>query len=694
MLIQFKQPLHLLPLGAAAFFSLTMPTMSAALDKMESVVVTATRIDQRLADASSSLAVISGEELQLISSTHINETLLRIPGVWINRGNGQEHLTAIRSPVLTGAGSCGAFSVAEDGVSVRATGFCNVNQLFDTNSEQAQQIEVLRGPSSVVHGSDALHGVINVISMPPADQLENLATFEVGSNDYGRIKLSHSNKNGQHGYRVNFNGTHDGGYKDESGYDQQKFNARHEYQADSVTINTLMSVNNLNQETAGYVSGKDAYKDPAKKRLNPNPEAFRDTWSARLQSRWQQQLRSGGQFIATPYIRKTEMSFVMHFLPGQPLEKNGQKSIGVQTLYTRPVNDRLTLSNGFDAELTDAYLKQSQDSGFGSFPAGQQYDYQVDATMLAAFISSDYLLTTDTTFTIGARYEYLEYDYNNKMLDGDTAADGSACSSGQCRYSRPADSDDDFDNWSFNTDIKHQLGDNSHASVRLAHGFRAPQATEMYRLQNGQIKAELDPEEVNSIELGFKSNFEQLSYSLTAFYMKKTNVIFQSSERLNLSNGQTKHQGIEYDLNWRFSDHWDLSVAGSYAQHRYTSNVSTPGPSATILPTSGNDVDTAPRHMGNLRIGWQPHSSSRLELEWVAMGKYYTDIDNLHRYSGHNLLNLRLRQQLSPTINLGLRINNLADTNYAERADYSGFGGDRYFVGEPRSFFADLSLSF
>jgi outer membrane receptor protein involved in Fe transport len=98
--------------------------------------------------------------------------------------------------------------------------------------------------------------------------------------------------------------------------------------------------------------------------------------------------------------------------------------------------------------------------------------------------------------------------------------------------------------------------------------------------------------------------------------------------------------------------------------------------------------------MSNVRIGWQPHSSSRLELVWVAMGKYYTDIDNLHSYSGHNLLNLRLRQQLSPTINLGLRINNLADSDYAERADYSGFGGDRYFIGEPRSYFADLSLSF
>ena len=30
-------------------------------------------------------------------------------GVWLSRGSGQEHLTAIRSPVLAGAGSCGDF---------------------------------------------------------------------------------------------------------------------------------------------------------------------------------------------------------------------------------------------------------------------------------------------------------------------------------------------------------------------------------------------------------------------------------------------------------------------------------------------------------------------------------------------------------------------------------------------------------
>ncbi|KKK52885.1 hypothetical protein LCGC14_3100400, partial [marine sediment metagenome] len=255
---------------------------------------------------------------------------------------------------------------------------------------------------------------------------------------------------------------------------------------------------------------------------------------------------------------------------------------------------------------------------------------------------------------------------------------------------------DDFDNVSVGASLLHHYSDQLNVVMRLAHGFRAPQATEMYRLQNGQLQADLDSEEINSIELGLRGATEKLSYSLSSFYMKKTNVIFQSSERLNLSDGQTKHYGFEYDLNWQFDQYWDINVAGTFARHQYTADVSTPGPSSfTVIATDGNDVDTAPRRMASVQLGWQPRSDTRAELEWISMGKYYTDIDNLHSYDGHNLLHLRLRQKLTTDISIGLRINNLADTDYAERADYSGLGGgDRYFIGEPRSYYADLSLNY
>ena len=42
----------------------------------------------------------------------------------------------------------------------------------------------------------------------------------------------------------------------------------------------------LDQETAGYVRGLDAYRDRTLARSNPNPEAFRDAWSSRASVSW------------------------------------------------------------------------------------------------------------------------------------------------------------------------------------------------------------------------------------------------------------------------------------------------------------------------------------------------------------------------------------------------------------------------
>lgn len=668
------------------------------IQSLESIVVSASRSEQLLQDSTASLSVVHGRDLEQVSAVHISESLARVPGVWVSRGNGQEHLTAIRSPVLTGAGSCGAFMVAEDSVPVRAMGFCNVNQLFDINTEQAQRIEVLRGSGVSVHSSDALHGVINVISQPTSKIRESRLTLESGSNDYGRVKYSTSNSQGQHGYRFNFNGARDGGYKDDSGFDQQKLSVRHDFSHDQVSVNTLLSITHLNQQTAGFVVGKDAYKEDARKRENPNPEAFRDTESFRLQSHIEKKLNNNGIFMLRPYIRYADMAFLMHFLPGTPKEENGQRSFGMQSFYTRPLSDQLQLSQGVDMEYTQAFLQQSQENGFSSFPSGKQYDYEVDALLLAAFMSVDYQPQPMTNLHFGARYEWLEYRYDNLMIAGNTAEDGSVCINSftgaiGCRYSRPEDSTDGFGNLSFNGSLKYQFNDSLTGLLRLALGFRAPQATEMYRLQNGQMQAQLDSEETNSVELSIRGKLKALDYSLTGFHMKKNNVIFQSSDRLNLDGGETEHQGFEYTASWQLNEQWDLAIAGTLARHRYTSNVSLFG-ALNPIELKGNDIDTAPRRMHTAQLGWQTDDNTRFELEWVAMGKYYTDIDNLHSYNGHNLFHFRMRQRITDNINISLRINNLANEDYAERADFSGFVGHRYFIGEPRSYYVGASLNF
>ena len=147
---------------------LLAPTMALPADVIEELVVTSQRREQPRLLHAGNIDRLDAALMDEVRHHHMHELLSRVSGVWLSRGSGQEHLTAIRSPVLTGAGSCGAFLFLEDGIPIRPAGFCNVNGLLEANTEQAQSIEVIRGPANALYGSNALHGITNVL-MPMPD---------------------------------------------------------------------------------------------------------------------------------------------------------------------------------------------------------------------------------------------------------------------------------------------------------------------------------------------------------------------------------------------------------------------------------------------------------------------------------------------------------------------------------------------
>jgi outer membrane receptor protein involved in Fe transport len=652
-------------------------------------------VEQALSSVSSSISVIDRSSLEMVDAVHINQVMTRVPGTWISRGNGQEHLTAIRSPVFTGPGSCGNFYMAEDGVPLRGTGFCNVNQLFDVNTEQAQRVEVLRGPGTTSQGANAMHGVINVISLPPAAIPGGSVDLELGPHDYGRAKFSYSYQAGNNAGRLSVNAAHDGGYKDDSGFDQQKLNYRHDYSGELWRVENLLSVSKLNQDTAGFIEGEDAYKDGDRLKENPNPEAFRDNLVARLYSRWSLPVGAGSSIQITPYVRYVDSEFLQHFLPGQPLEENGQRGIGVQFTFFQPATDSLDWRSGLDIEYTAADLVQTQFQEVpwsGVFPTGKQYDYEVDSISAGLFVSADWQATATARVNGGLRYNAIYYDYDNRMIAGSTADDGRPCADTPCRYSRPSDRSDYFGNWSFDIGLSQDLSPHLALVATFKHAFRPPQATELYRLQSGQQVADIEPEQLDAIELGIRGGFGAVRFSLVGFAMRKDNVIFGDSQRRNVSDGKTDHLGVEYSLDWQMAEHWAIALDGTYARHTYANNARPRGVSPDV-DIEGNDIDTAPRTMGSLRLLWDYHRNGHMELEWVHLGAYYLDPSNQHEYEGYDLLNLRTRYQFTPRIGAGLRITNLANVRYAERADYA-FGEYRYFVGEPRSVFVNISFLF
>ncbi len=668
-----------------AALALGSPLAAASEPPLEHVIVSATQQETGQLDLPLSASLLSRDDLLSVLHVHPNEVFQRVPGAWISRGNGQESLTALRSPVLTGAGSCGAFFMAADGISLRAPGFCNVNQLFDANTEQAARIEVLKGPGTALYGSGAMHGLINVLTPVPTETLTHRIGVEAGPHDYRRGRYLLSNTVGRHGFTVAANAASDGGYKRSSGFDQYKANLRHRYDGDGFTVDSILAITDLDQDTSGFITGFEAYKDSDRKKENPNPEAYRQADSQRFQSTLTFELDEFSRLVFTPYWRDNDMEFLQHFLPWQPVEENGHESFGLNSKYYRE-GSWLKSVSGIDLESTDGWLRETQDEPFSpNQPAGIHYDYQVDALLAAAWTQLSWDVARQVTLSAGARFEYTEYDYDNR------AGDGPACEPGAsaCRFFRPPDREDDFNNWSFNLSALWDVMPGHALFLRGARGFRAPQTTELYRLQGNQARADLDSESLDSIEIGGRGSHRGFSYEVGVYYYEKDDVIFQDADRFNISGASTLHYGLDLGLRWQLTETLDVALDASLARHEYDSDINLLGTSGNI---DGNNIDTAPEQFGSARVGWDFLPRFRAELEWVHMGEYYLEPDNQHEYEGHDLFNLRVTGAWRQ-FDFGVRATNLTDQDYAERADF-GFGSYRYFVGEPRSYYFEVGYRF
>lgn len=680
-------------LAAATFCTTNVVAAERADPRLEEVIVTATRQAQQLRNFAGSISVVSGAAVALVGSTHHSEIMNRAPGAMIQRNSGQESLTAIRSPVLSGPGSCGVFLFLEDSVPIRPTGFCNVNELFEVNSEQARSIEVLRGPAGVVYGSGAMHGAVNVIPAAPGELPSQSLGVEAGPDEYYRAKLALAHKGSTSDIGGVVFATHDGGWRDASGLDEQKLNLGVTHRRGDATLGMQLAATNLAQETAGFIQGFEAYRNESIARSNTNPEAYRDAYAVRLTGHYQAPLGDMGLSIR-PFVRRSRMDFLQHFLIGKPLEENGQDSFGALAALNFVAFTQTRVLAGMDIEYAQGFLKETQAGpatdgappANAIRPAGKHYDYEVASKVAALFAQIEQPLAERWKLTAGARVEYVDYDYDNRMLAGNTADDGTTCGAAGCLFNRPGDRNDDFTNVTSKAGVTCAINQNHSLYASVARGYRAPDTSELYRLQRQQSIADLDSERLDSLEVGARGDFGPVRYSLAAFTMKKDNVIFRDSNAFNVSDGRTDHEGVEYELAWLPLDTLSLSLAGTYAEHTYGFNRAVEG-GETIV--AGREVDTAPRRVNAARIAWQFVPAAHAELEWQSVGKYFVDAGNANEYEGHDLLNLRVGWEIGASWTTVLRVNNLTDRDYADRADFA-FGNYRYFPGRDRTLFVEV----
>lgn len=645
----------------------------------EEIIVTAERRPQPAAELTASATTIDKQELDTVVPAHPGELLNRVVGVNINRGSGQEHLTAIRSPVLTGGAGAGSFLYLEDHIPLRAAGFANINGLFEANTELAGKIEVLRGPGGVLYGSNALHGMLNIITPDPAAAGSNLSLWG-GPQHYVSATGLATTTSGPGDLLLAGHVAHDGGFRADSGYDQQKLLGHYRQRNEWGEIGLKLSWQNLNQETAGYVVGDGAYHNRELSKANADPEAFRDARSLRAVMTLGRKLDADRSLNIDLYARDTGMQFLMHFVPGQALEENGHSSIGILNSLVIEKADYF-YRFGFDLEYSSGYLRETQEQEtVFSFVQGNHYDYGVTAAVASPYVSADWRLNDQTRLKAGLRYDLTAYDYNNKLTDGVSG-----------RFLRVADREDRFHMLTPGISLLRKFNNSLNGYLRLARGTRAPQTTDLYRLQVNQQPDDIKPETLDLLEAGVKYFNDNVHWNIAVFTMRKNHFFFRDADGFNVTDGKTSHSGIEFEINSKLNSVVYFAADLSYTKHLYEFDRPVTSNSESIH--KGDDVDSAPRWLGNVRFGFRSEYNRLLELEWRHMGEYFMDAANSNSYPGHDVWVLRGKWPLRQRYTLHVRIDNLFDTRYAERADFA-FGNERYFPGRERAVFAGMSLKF
>ena len=392
------------------------------------------------------------------------------------------------------------------------------------------------------------------------------------------------------------------------------------------------------------------------------------------------------------------MEFLQHYLPGTPVENNSHTSFGLIASYVNKL-DNIQLTSGIQTESAKVKLKEFQkfslttSSAFNNAvrPQGFHYNYGVDSRSVAVFFGFDEFFIGKNSFAFGdLRLEHNDYSYDNKILAGNTKDDGTPCGFGGCYYSRPEDRDDNFDEVSFRLGLEKKVNLLTVFS-QISMGFRPPQMTELYRLQKKQTVGDIDSEKLTMLEIGSRFLSDYFEASISIYAGKKRDSIFRDAENFIQDNGKTDHKGLELFTRLRINEKNSLFFAGTFQNHKYDFSTETSMREQII---SGNYVDTSPKTSFNLRWLNTLSNSMKFELEAERLGSYYTDAANLHEYEGHTLIHSRFVYLYRNNFRQIIRVHNLFDEDYAERADFNAFGGDRYFPGLPRQIYISLEYSF
>ncbi len=713
---------HLLPpaLAAAALVIADAALAETPVTLLPAVTVTGTREQTLLSETPSAVGVIERSAIVQTRPSHPQQLLGQIPGVAIGVTNGEGHTTAIRQGFTTSP----LYLFLEDGIPVRATGNFNHNALYELNIPSAGGVEVVRGIGSALYGSDAVGGIVNVLTRTPREQAGADLTVEGGSFGFARLlggfdsgrlggRDGSDGRGGKAGHgsstlRGDLNLTHTDGWRAKTAYDRQSVNLRWDYERDSRTvIKTIIGATHIDQQTgANSALPWDMYL--ATPTVNLRSPGYRIVDALRMSSAIETDLGQGAQLSITPYFRDNRMDLNGTFnfsCSSNPctgrIEKTAVQSVGLMLKYRRNLDDswRTRLITGIDLDYSPSERRENKitllsdpatsglSRNFTGYTLGARiYDYKVAYQSIAPYLHLETSPLEHLRLTAGLRYDHARY-----ALDNQLAAVAHAGG-----FYQVADGAQSFSRLSPKLGATWALADDAHAFASYNQGFRTPSENQLFRSganntspAAAQAALDLKPILAEQVELGLRGNRAGWRYEVVAYQLTKRDDLLgyrdASGVTVQTNNGSTRHRGVELGLGHELSTHWRIDMAASYANHRYLEWAVSP-----TVNYSGKEIEASPRLLGNLRLSWAPAPGTAAQLEWVKLGSYYLDAGNQYgKYAGHDVFNLRVSQALDARWSVFARVLNIADKRYADSASATSQGA-LYAPALPRAAYVGL----
>jgi len=631
--------------------------------RLEPVVVTVTRLEQRASDAPASVTVLTREDIQQSTSQTVDDLLRQVPGFSLFRRSSSlvTHPTA-QGVSLRGIGPSGASRalVLLDGVPINDPfgGWVYWNRV---PLQGIEQIEVVRGGGSSVWGNYALGGVIHLLTRRPTERAAFL-DVSYGNNDTTNADLLLTDVGGP--IRVSLEGNHfeTGGYKVVTSSRRGPIDINANSAHDSFNGRLELAAT---RDLSLFVSGN--YSD--ERRGNGTPLQFNNTQSGSFATGGHVRTSDGSEWTLTIF------SNFQHFrstFSSQALNRTSETLALDQTVPSTAAGGTLQWSRRFGAHLVsaggdvrwaDGETEESVFSGVvflrNRVAGGQQ-------VVGGVFVQD--VITPDPQWELvgGIRGDYwLAY----KGFRRDTPPPAGIPARqffSDVQYLIPTPRVALLFHATPDTDLR----------ASAYQGFRVPTINELYRVfrvRNDVTAAneKLRPERLTGGELGVQQRWGPFEVRATGFWNEVTDLVANVTlstplpdcpagttcrQRQNLDLARIRGAETEFEL--RLARDWRVLASYVFTQTRVLE-------ASKQRSLEGNNLAQVPQHGATLGVRYDNPAWVTVSALARFVGRQFEDDLNTLPLGSYTVVNLLLSRRIARWGEAFLGFENLLDTTYS-----------------------------